>query len=327
MMPTVAMLLRRLALLLAAAALSNAARASEQWIEDRLAIGDSERRYRLYVPASKGAEPAPLVVMLHGCSQNPEVFAQSTRMNVLAESGRFLVLYPAQRASANFAGCWNWFLPRNQMRGGEPAEIVALVEHVAARYGVDRRRVYVAGLSAGAGLSATLAACYPEVFAAAAVLSGTMYKSATSMFEAGKVMAKGEAADAGFLADAAWACGGKRPLTVPVAVWHGQADKLVAPVNGENVLRQFARLNDLADDGSANGSVGATPELRSGRVAGGYAYTVASYAQRGKPLLEYYRIEAMGHAWSGGKDELPFSDAKGPDASALIWQFFRQHSR
>lgn len=319
--------LLRLALLIAAAALAETAWASALWLDERAAVGDGERRYRLYVPASKGAEPAPLVVMLHGCSQNPEIFAQSTRMNVLAESGRFLVLYPAQRASANFAGCWNWFLPRNQMRGGEPAEIVALVEHVAARHGVDRRRVYVAGLSAGASLGATLAACYPEVFAAAAVLSGTMVKSATSVFEAGRVMSKGEAADAGFLADAAWACGGRRPLTVPVAVWHGQADKVVVPRNGDNVLRQFARLNDLADDGSANGSVGATPELRSGRVAGGYAYTVASYGQRGKPLLEHYRIEAMGHAWSGGKDELPFSDAKGPDASALIWQFFRQHSR
>jgi poly(hydroxyalkanoate) depolymerase family esterase len=266
--------------------------------------------------------------MLHGCSQNPEAFAESTRMNALAENGRFLVLYPAQRITANPTRCWNWFVPRNQARGaGEPAEIVALVDHVARQYAVDRKRVYVAGLSAGATMSATLAACYPDIFAAAAVVDGTMYKSAGSVMEAGRVMAKAEAPDAARLGSEAWACGGQRPLMMPVAVWHGLGDKIVHPLNGENVLRQFATFNDLADDGKANGSVAATPELRGGQIDGGYAYTVASYRGHGRPLLEYYRVDKMGHAWSGGKDDLPFSDAKGPDASLLIWNFFRQFSR
>lgn len=310
-----------------AAALPSAASAAPQWLEGRAALGDETRDYRLYVPDGPGG-PMPLVVMLHGCSQSPEVFAESTRMNRVADGGRFMVLYPAQRITANPARCWNWFLPKNQGRGGEPAEIVALVEHVAGRHPVDRKRVYVAGLSAGASMSATLAACYPEVFAAAAVASGTMYRSADSLTSAGKAMTRGEAADAGHLAAAAWACGGKRPLTVPVAVWHGTADKVVVPVNGTNVLRQFGHLNDWADDGQANGSTGAAkPETREGRVPGGHAYTVASYLHRGKPLLEYTQVQAMGHAWSGGKDDLPFSDGKGPDASAAIWQFFRQHSR
>lgn len=315
-----------LALALAAGA-SIPAIAAPQWLEGRAAVGDATRDYRLYVPDG-ASDPAPLVVMLHGCGQNPEVFAESTRMNRVADGGRFMVLYPAQRITANPARCWNWFLPKNQGRGGEPAEIVALVEYVAARYLVDRKRIYVAGLSAGASMSATLAACYPEVFAAAAMASGTMYRSADSLTSAGRTMARGEAADAGHLADAAWACGGKRPLAVPVAVWHGTADKVVVPVNGANVLRQFARLNDWADDGRANGSAGATdPQTHEGRVPGGHAYAVATYLHRGKPLLEYTQVQAMGHAWSGGKDELPFSDGKGPDASAAIWQFFRRHSR
>lgn len=317
------------ALLAAAAAAAGAQTAPARWLEGRLAVGGSERHYRLYVPASKGDGPSPLVVMLHGCGQTPDAFAESTRMNVQAESGRFLVLYPAQGLMANPMRCWNWFMSRNQARGaGEPAEIVALVDHVAREYAVDRRRVYVAGLSAGAVMSATLAACYPDVFAAAAVVDGAMYKSAGSVFAAQKVMLKGEAADAGFLGGEAWACGGRRPLTMPVAVWHGLGDTVVHPLNGDGVLRQFARYNDLADDGQANGSIGTqAPELRNGQVNGGYAFSVARYAFRGRPLLEYYRVDTMGHAWSGGKDGLPFSDAKGPDASRLIWEFFSRHSR
>ncbi len=317
----------RIATALAVTAIAQAAFAAATWTEGRVAVGDATRDYRLYVPEGASG-PMPLVVMLHGCSQDPETFAESTRMNRVADGGRFMVLYPAQRMTANLARCWNWFLPKNQMRGGEPAEIVALVEHIAGRHPVDRKRVYVAGLSAGASMSATLAACYPEVFAAAAVASGTMFRSADSLMSAGRAMTRGETPDAGHLAAAAWNCGGKRTLPVPVAVWHGTVDKVVVPVNGENVLRQFAHLNDWADDGQANGSTGAAnPQTRADRVPGGHAFTVASYLHRGKPLLEYTQVQAMGHAWSGGKDDLPFSDGKGPDASAAIWQFFRQHSR
>jgi len=316
-----------LAATLAAVALSTSALAAATWAEGRVAVGDATRDYRIYVP--DGADgPMPLVVMLHGCSQSPETFAESTRMNRVADGGRFIVLYPAQRITANPARCWNWFLPKNQVRGGEPAEIVALVEHIAGRHPIDRERVYVAGLSAGASMSAIVVACYPEVFAAAAVASGTMVRSADSLLGAGRTMTSGKTADAGHLAAAAWSCGGKRRLPVPVAVWHGTADKVVVPVNGENVLRQFAHLNDWADDGQANGSTGAAnPQTRTERVPGGHAYMVATYLHRGKPLLEYTQVQAMSHAWSGGKDDLPFSDGKGPDASAAIWQFFRQHSR
>lgn len=325
-------LLRRLLVAaMAAAALVSAVGARAEparWLDGQLAIGDSERNYKLYLPANTDSGPRPLVVMLHGCGQSPDAFALSTRMNAHADTGQFLVLYPAQRFTANPARCWNWFLPRNQARGsGEPAEIVALVDHVARQYAVDRQRIYVAGLSAGATMSATLAACYPDVFAAAAVVDGTMYKSAGTLLEARKVMAKGEAPDPTELGTAAWACGGQRPLMVPVAVWHGLGDKVVHPVNGDSVLRQFATFNDLADDGRANGSVAATPEVHTDRVDGGYAWSVSRYAWRGHPMLEYYRVDTMGHAWSGGKDELPFSDAKGPDASLLIWNFFRQFRR
>lgn len=320
------------ALFLAALDTLAAEAAGGKWVGGKIA-GDpkdtsDEREYRLYVPTTYRGAPVPLVVMLHGCNQSPETFAESTRMNGLAETGQFLVLYPAQKVSANPTRCWNWFLPKNQARdSGEPAQIVAMIGQVEKQYAVDPRRVYVAGLSAGASMGAILAACYPDIFAAAALADGTMYKSATSLVEAGKVMASGDAPDPDRLGTEAWACGGRRPLLMPVSVWHGQGDNIVNRANGDQVVRQFSKYDDWADDGKENGSAVEGPNTRSGQVEGGYAYTVSTYSRQGRPLIEYYQVARMGHAWSGGKDDLMFSDAKGPNASRIIWDFFRQFSR
>jgi poly(hydroxyalkanoate) depolymerase family esterase len=294
----------------------------------RLSGQYGDREYRLYIPEGQPKQALPLVVMLHGCTQTPEVFAQSTRMNARADEGKFLVLYPEQKASSNPTRCWNWFLPANQARGsGEPEEIVRIVDQVAREHAVDRKRVYVAGLSAGASMTAILAVCYPDVFAAAAIHDGTMYKSASSLLEAQKVMVSAKAPDPDRLGSEAWACGGKRRLPVPVAIWHGEGDNVVNRDNAELLVRQFVALNDLADDGQDNNSVAQNARPESGRVKDGHPYTVVRYEVRGRPLIEYYKIEKMGHAWSGGKDDLLFSDGKGPDASLLIWNFFKQFSR
>jgi poly(hydroxyalkanoate) depolymerase family esterase len=316
--------LRRACLVTVLFAAFNATAAEGKWIPGE----HGDREYRLYVPTSVANQPAPLLVMLHGCTQNPETFAESTRMNTHAEGGGFLVLYPAQKRSANPARCWNWFLPKNQARdSGEPAEIVGIVEHVASGYSVDRKRVYVAGLSAGASMSAVLAACYPDIFAAAAIHDGTMYKSASTLIEAQKVMATAKAPDPERLAGEAWACGGNQRLAVPVMVWHGQGDNVVNRDNADLIVRQFIALNDLADDGKSNSSVRPLPSKQAGRVQDGYGYTRLSYGSGARPMIELYKVEKMGHAWSGGKDELLFSDAKGPDASLLMWNFFKQFSR
>ena len=287
-----------------------------------------EREYRLYLPSGQADRPAPLVVMLHGCTQGPESFAESTRMQVHAEKNGFLVLYPAQKLSANPTRCWNWFLPGNQARGsGEPAEIVGMIEHVAAEYAVDRKRVYVAGLSAGASMSAILAACYPDVFAAAALHGGTMYKSATTLREAQQVMSIGKTPDPVRLGAEAWACGGKRSLAMPVMVWHGMGDNVVNRDNAAFLVRQFTALNDFADDGEANGSATQAQGKESGQIDGGHAYTITSYGNGKRALVQHYQVEKMGHAWSGGKADLLFSDGKGPDASLLVWNFFKQYNR
>src|SRR3974390_1302861 len=135
--------------------------------------------YFLYVPTTVNRQSrVPLLVMLHGCSQDARSFASGTRMNSLADEQRFIVLYPQQSVRANPLRCWNWFRPRTVGGAGEAAAIVALVRHVARCYPIDRSRIYLAGMSAGGAMTAILALCYGAIFAGCAIVSGVMYRAA-----------------------------------------------------------------------------------------------------------------------------------------------------
>ena len=150
--------------------------------------------YRLYVPADHEQRELALVVMLHGCTQNPEDFALGTRMNDLAEEFGLIVAYPHQTRLANPNGCWNWFDRRHQNRGsGEPAKLAGLAQALAKEFDVRRERVFAAGLSAGGAMAEILAATYPDVFDAVGIHSGLPYKSAGDVPSAFAAM-KGTAA-------------------------------------------------------------------------------------------------------------------------------------
>ena len=132
------------------------------------------RRYRLYVPASAGEGLEGLIVMLHGCTQNPEDFAAGTGMNALAEEHRLLVVYPAQTNGDNSMSCWNWFRPGDQMRdAGEPAIIAGMTTSIRDEFRVRHDRVYVAGLSAGGAMAAIMGETYPELYAGIGVIPGS----------------------------------------------------------------------------------------------------------------------------------------------------------
>jgi poly(hydroxyalkanoate) depolymerase family esterase len=285
--------------------------------------------YRLFVPSSYAAGRAmPLVVMLHGCTQTPDQFAASTGMDALAESTGFLVVYPEQPTSANPIRCFRWFEPAHQSRGaGEPSIVAGIVGQIGGRYTIDSDRVYAAGFSAGAGLAVILGATYPDVFAAIAVGSGLEYKAASSAGGASGAMSGG-GPNPQTQGDLAFRAMGSFSRVVPTLVFHGSGDTTVAPVNGEQIISQWAQTSDRADDGTDNNSIDDRADASETATApGGRRYTHTTYLDaRGGPVMEKYLVEGMGHAWSGSSSG-SFTDPRGPNQSSIVWAFFRAHPR
>jgi poly(hydroxyalkanoate) depolymerase family esterase len=286
----------------------------------------NSRNYKLYVPSGYAASPLPLVVMMHGCGQTPADFAAGTQMNTIAEANTFFALYPEQSSSDNSQECWNWFVSSDQTRGsGEPADVVGIVDQVAGSYQVDATRVYAAGVSAGAAMAVILGATYPDRFEAIVSGEGLEYKAATSVSAAiNAESAGGPSPDT--QGQAAYAAMGAHARIVRTLVIQGSSDGTVAPVNGDQVLAQWAEADDLASDGTDddNISAAAADSVVSGQVPGGHAFVISSYKDKtsGKVVLEKLVVTGMDHAWSGGSNAGSYTDPMGPNASQLAWDFF-----
>src|SRR5215210_4234164 len=286
-----------------------------RFVDGSYTNGAGTRSYKLYVPSGYTGQAVPLIVMLHGCTQNPDDFATGTRMNGLAEEHTFLVAYPAQSGNANMQRCWNWFQAADQQRGrGEPSIIAGITKQVMDEYEVEEGRVYVAGMSAGGAMAAILGATYPDLYAAVGVHSGLAPGSAhdlssafTAMRQGGPVVARSENTEG-------------RQKVLPTIIFHGDGDTTVHPRNGERLLAHL-------DTGSQNGS---SPRVstRRGGVPGGHEYTRFTYKDAdGRDLMERWSVHGLGHAWSGGSHPGSYTDPKGPDASTEMLRFFQQHQR
>lgn len=258
------------------------------------------REYKLFVPAGWHGQALPLVVMLHGCTQNPDDFAAGTGMNDAALARNLFVLYPAQTQRANASRCWNWFKHNHQQRGrGEPALLAGMTRDVMKRYNIDPQRLYVAGLSAGGAMAAILGQAYPDLFAAVGVHSGLPAGAATDLQSALSAMKSGGAASSSGVA-------------VPTIVFHGDEDATVHPANGEQVLTAFA---------------GDAPAERiRARSGNGREYTRQIHRDaHGRVVAEHWAVHGAGHAWSGGSPRGSYTDAKGPDATQEMLRFFLAH--
>ncbi|WP_431823132.1 extracellular catalytic domain type 1 short-chain-length polyhydroxyalkanoate depolymerase [Burkholderia sp. F1] len=275
--------------------------------------------YALYVPPGRRRSSMPLVVMLHGCTQTADGFAQGTRMNLLADRYGFAVLYPEQSLRAHSHGCWHWYEDTERAGRGEAHAVASLVDALVDARGFDASRVYVAGLSAGAGLASLLALNFPDRFAAVALHSGPAFGEANSGITGMDVMRRGLRQNPVAAVDALISANDAHP-GMPALIMHGDGDHVVSPKNADQLAIQFLRLNGLADSRG---------ELRGGERVDLHepGTQIRDYRRGGASVVRLCHVKGLDHAWAGGDEAVPFHAAVGPDASAMIWSFFDAHRR
>jgi poly(hydroxyalkanoate) depolymerase family esterase len=270
------------------------------------------RRFRVYRPPGvEFGEHLPLVVMLHGCGQDANSFAASTRMNRIAMRERFLVLYPEQDRIANGQGCWNWFDTKTGRAYGEAPLIMQAVDQVCLLYPVDKTRVAIAGLSAGASMAALLVTRHPGRFKAVVMHSGIPPGTAHSTLSALGAM-HGHRVTTPLMTtpnamEAHWP---------PLLVIHGDADAVVSPKNG------LAAAQVWADAAGATAS-----QARSVQRGQRYPMSVTDFKRKGSTVATLVAVSGLAHAWSGGAASKAFSDGQGPDASRMVWAFAARQFR
>lgn len=286
-----------------------------------------DREYKLYTPSDyDGSEEVPVVVALHGCEQTPSDFAEGTQLNDVAETEGFIVVYPKQTEDANSKRCWNWFDTDHQQRGtGEPALIKGMLDQVKSNHNVDDTRVHAAGMSAGGAMTVILGAAYPHTFASIGSHSGMEYKAAESSWSALNAMDYG-GPDPDEQGIEAYEEMDVMNRQVPTMVFHGQDDDTVDEVNGNQTAVQWAQTHDMADNGDDDDSFASGYNQKTSGVANGYDYTHYYFNDSGgDSLVEYYLVDELKHAWSGGDSAGSYTDSNGPNATQLMWEYFEDH--
>ena len=225
----------------------------------------------------------PLVVVLHGCTQTAAAYDHGSGWSALAERCGFAVLYPEQSPANNPKRCFNWFQPADAARNsGEALSILQMIERLALDHGIDRRRIFVTGLSAGGAMAAVMLATYPEIFAGGAVISGLPYRTAGTVKEAFEAMFKGHKRSAQQWGDLVRSASSHRGPWPAIAIWHGMADTTVVPMNADELLKQWQNVHQVDGVPEKTETVG---RLRR----------QVWHAPGGKPVIEKYSIAGMGH--------------------------------
>lgn len=235
-----------------------------------------------YVPDTAGAQ-APLVVVLHGCTQTAAGYDHGSGWSQLAEEQGFILLFPEQRRANNMNLCFSWFEPGDSRRdAGEPLSIRQMIGAMVDRHGADPDRVFINGLSAGGAMTSVMLATYPELFAGGAIIAGLAFGSASSVPEAFDRMRGHGGPGQAALAGAVRAASPHRGPWPTVSIWHGSADHTVVPANADAILAQWQAIHGVSGDAAETD------------MADGHPHRVWRDA-RGRAVLEEYRITGMGH--------------------------------
>jgi poly(hydroxyalkanoate) depolymerase family esterase len=286
------------------------------------------REYLVYIPRGRSVwRRAPLLVLCHGCKQTPEEIAQGTRITDLADKLGLVVLLPRQKESANPWRCWNWFESHTMNGSGEAAIVAGQIRAVRRHYRCHRKRVLVAGMSAGGAFAALMGLRYPGLVTAVAVHSGAACGAAKSPLTALAVMASGPEQDVAKIGDDARAAAPVRALPVPLLAIHGQADGVVAVRNARELVRQYLHFNRDASAGAGSETSSTLPEPDTETrtvLASGRTEVVREWRGGGRLIARFVEVSGLGHAWSGGDPALAYNDAEAPDATALIGAFFTE---
>ena len=268
----------------AAGAANGAGPAQATALAEETGFGSNPGNLRMlkYVP-ERLQEDAPLVVVLHGCTQTAGGYDHGTGWSTLAERFGFALLLPEQRRVNNPNTCFTWFSAEDTTRGrGEALSIRQMIERMASAHGIDRGRIHVTGLSAGGAMTSVMLATYPELFAGGAIIAGLPYGSAASVQEAFDAMFQATPRPARAHGDAVRAASPHAGPWPKVSVWHGSADTTVKPANADEIVKQWADVHGL----------GAAPSAET--IVDGHRRRVWRNAA-GDDVLESYTIAGMAH--------------------------------
>jgi poly(hydroxyalkanoate) depolymerase family esterase len=239
-------------------------------------------RARVYIPTSL-SRGAPLVVVLHGCTQTAAGYDHGAGWSQLADDNGFAVLFAEQRRANNANLCFNWFAPDDFRRDrGEVLSIRQMIDAAAVTYHLDRSRIFVSGLSAGGAMAAAMLAAYPELFAGGAIIAGLPYGCAASVPEAFDRMRGHGGPDAPGLQALLRNASNWRGPWPKISIWHGTADRTVDFSNAEAIVDQWRAVHGVADAPSVTDEVDGYPR-RAWRNA------------EGRDVIELYAITGMGH--------------------------------
>lgn len=189
---------------------------------------------------------APLVIALHGCTQNAATYATESGWNELADRYKFHVVYAEQNSGNNSSRCFNWFetgdITRDQ---GEARSIKSMVDYMKSNYPIAPTKVFVTGFSAGGGMATAMLATYPDVFAGGSINAGLPYKAATSLTNAFAAMGgnvnKTPQQWGNLVRGQLPSFSGTYPK---VAVFHGSSDFTVNNQNVGEIVEQWINLHN-----------------------------------------------------------------------------------